>query len=638
MCAMRCARCDYEFPDGDRFCGRCGLALSADGAQVDPLLGLTLDGRYKIERRIGAGGMGTVYLGAHVRMGQKVAIKVLHERCAQSPQFIQRFENEARTYGRLNHPNLVSLHDFGHTSDGTLYMVLEYCQGGALSTALKERGRFDAEEAVDVIVQVAQGLDAAHQCGVVHRDLKPANIMLVETRPGRYHARLLDFGIAKQLDDEGPGLTQAGMVFGTPEYMAPEQARGESVDARTDIYALGAILFELVTGRPPFTGANKMRVMHCNANEPPPAPSSLVPAGSVPPALEAVILRCLAKRADERYQSCTGLIEALEAADLSSASRVRGSARPPAIVSPAAGESGGSRPTRRAVTAGDSGPTMAGRSGGWTMPPPVERGVGASRAAIGAAVVLFVGAIGTAAWMGSAPHGDAPVTVAAVEAPPPGPAAPPSAVPAARVAAAPAPASEAPRVAVEKPEPAKKPAAEPAKRAVAGAGQPAAEPKKPVAETKKPEPKKEPVAPARPEAKPAVAAAPIEEDAPPDARLEDVPPAKAAPKAEAAKPAEGKADPLAGARRALKAGEFAEAERAVQAVLAKSPDDADAEALRKQIELARDGIARGRSALAKSDCIGARAALEPVLQVAPQASDARQILNQCSGQLPPRNL
>ncbi len=308
---MKCARCDHDFPDSDRFCGRCGLACAQDGTSVDPLVGLTIANRYVIERRIGVGGMGTVYLGTHAVLGHKVAVKVLHERFARDAHLKQRFENEARTYGRLSHPNLVSLHDFGTAPDGTLYMVMEYCPGTMLSVLVRERKHLAAPLCVDVITQIAQGLTAAHRGGFVHRDLKPDNVMLMESRPGRYHVKLLDFGIAKNLDEDFPNLTQAGMVFGTPEYMSPEQARGERVDERTDVYALGTILYELLVGKPPFTGTNKMNVMHRQASEVPTPPSTLA---DVQGALEAVVLRCLEKRAEDRFPSAAALIDALEAA------------------------------------------------------------------------------------------------------------------------------------------------------------------------------------------------------------------------------------------------------------------------------------------------------------------------------------
>ncbi|MCK6571194.1 serine/threonine protein kinase [Myxococcota bacterium] len=308
---MKCARCDHDYPDTDRFCGRCGLARTTDGSSVDPLVGLVIAGRYTIERRIGVGGMGTVYLGTHHALGHRVAVKVLHERFNRDTQLKQRFENEARTYSKLSHPNLVQLHDSGTAADGTLFMVMEYCPGTMLSVLVRERKTLPCKLGVDIVTQVAQGLTAAHNAGFVHRDLKPDNVMLMESRPGKYHVKLLDFGIAKNLDEEYPTLTQAGMVFGTPEYMSPEQARGERVDERTDIYALGTILYELLTGKPPFTGTNKMNVMHRQASEPPTPPSALM---DVPLAVEAVVLRCLEKSAEDRFPNAVALIEALEAA------------------------------------------------------------------------------------------------------------------------------------------------------------------------------------------------------------------------------------------------------------------------------------------------------------------------------------
>ena len=180
-------------------------------------------------------------------------------------------------HGQVTHPNLVGLHDFGRTEDGTFYMVLEYCPGVSLARLIREQGRLNPMLAGDIILQIAQGLGEAHKKGIIHRDLKPENIILMETRPGRYHARLLDFGIAKRIDDDEPRLTQAGMVFGTPEYMAPEQARGKTVDARSDIYALGTMLYELLTGEPPFTGSDKLRIMQQQANEVPKSPTVFMP-------------------------------------------------------------------------------------------------------------------------------------------------------------------------------------------------------------------------------------------------------------------------------------------------------------------------------------------------------------------------
>ena len=308
---MLCPRCDRKLSVDDRFCSRCGLARSTDGEPVDPLIGLTIADRYRIEERIGVGGMGTVYRAKHVRFGQDVAIKVLHERHTQDPKLAHRFEQEALTYGKVSHPNLVGLHDFGQTQDGTFYMALEYCPGTPLSNLLRTQRNLSVKLACDVVLQVAQALGAAHDRGIVHRDLKPENVILTQIRPGKYHVHLLDFGIAKLEDDDGPRLTQAGMVFGTPEYMSPEQARGRSVDNRSDIYALGTLFYELLVGRPPFHGADKLRVMQQQANELPEPPSRLIDE-ELPQALEAVIMECLEKEPTERIQEISHFLERVE--------------------------------------------------------------------------------------------------------------------------------------------------------------------------------------------------------------------------------------------------------------------------------------------------------------------------------------
>ena len=308
---MQCPRCDRKLAVEDRFCSRCGLSRSLDGEPVDPLIGLTVSDRYRIEERIGVGGMGTVYRAQHVRFGQDVAIKVLHERYNGDEKLARRFEKEALTYGQVSHPNLVGLHDFGTTPDGMFYMALDYCPGKPLSSLLRERKQFSWRLATDVVMQVAQGLGAAHDCGVVHRDLKPENIIMTEIRPNRYHVRLLDFGIAKREDEDGPRLTQAGMVFGTPEYMSPEQARGKTVDKRSDIYALGTLFYELIVGNPPFHGGDKLRVMQQQANEPP-VPPSQYDVGDLCIDVESLILRCLEKDPKARIQNTQDFLETLE--------------------------------------------------------------------------------------------------------------------------------------------------------------------------------------------------------------------------------------------------------------------------------------------------------------------------------------
>lgn len=307
---MRCARCNNNLDDQATICERCGLIPAADGK--DPLIGSVIGGEYQVIKRIGAGGMGTVYLGKWLAFGQNVAIKILHSRAANSFATAKRFELEARTYAKLNHHNLVYLRAYGQTPEGIVYMVLEFCPGETLSKMLRTRQKLPPLMAIEFCLQIAAGLVEAHAQHIVHRDLKPDNIM-VETMPhNSYHLKLLDFGIAKNIaQDEGLNLTSAQTAVGTPEYMAPEQARGLEVDGRTDIYALGIVLYELVCGRPPFIAqnGNKFGVMTDQTSTLPPPPHVFTP--DIPPELEALILRCLEKVPDHRYQTASDLIAAL---------------------------------------------------------------------------------------------------------------------------------------------------------------------------------------------------------------------------------------------------------------------------------------------------------------------------------------
>jgi serine/threonine protein kinase len=400
---MNCPRCDREVLENDRFCSRCGLARSADGKPIDPLIGLTVADRYRIDKRIGVGGMGTVYLGTHVRLGQNVAIKVLHERYAGDEKLTARFENEALTYGEVSHPNLVGLHDFGRTDDGTFYMVLEYCPGISLSKLIREQGALDSILAADLILQIAQGLGQAHKQAIIHRDLKPENVILTETRPGCFHARLLDFGIAKRTDDDGPRLTQAGMVFGTPEYMAPEQARGKAVDVRSDIYALGTMLYELLTGDPPFVGTDKLRVMHQQAHDIPPRPSECIPGIRIPEEIEAIVMKAIDKVPARRYQKTSDLISELDAFCRSE----RVCPEPLVMDGPKAKVRHRDDRLNSLVVRVSEPPTTMRNPGSRTRPNPIAFFKNPS---VGAAAALFLVGVGITAWsvFGSLGHNENP--------------------------------------------------------------------------------------------------------------------------------------------------------------------------------------------------------------------------------------
>ncbi|HZH15658.1 MAG TPA: serine/threonine-protein kinase [Archangium sp.] len=278
---------------------------------ADPLLGQCI-GSFRLTRRLGHGGMGTVYLGEHVDIGSRVAIKVLHGRLAGSPQVLRRFYTEARAVNLIGHENIVNIIDI-NPAPPRPYLVMEYLEGEPLS-ALLARGPVPAEVAVALLAQVCDALQATHARGIVHRDLKPENLYLLQRGHGPAFVKVLDFGIAKLLDtDEEHGTdTQEGAIIGSAEYMAPEQSRGEDLDGRADIYALGVIAYQLVTGRLPFVERSLSALLLAHQTKQPIAPTALCPG--VPPALSSVILRALAKEPGDRFQSASTMRSALQVA------------------------------------------------------------------------------------------------------------------------------------------------------------------------------------------------------------------------------------------------------------------------------------------------------------------------------------
>lgn len=282
------------------------------GMNSDALLGRTLAGRYELLAVLGRGGMATVYQARQPALDRLVAVKVIAPSFASEPNFVERFRREARTVARLHHPHILTIYDFGDDA-GLLYLVTELIEGGTLRDYL--RGPLPIPSALAILEQVGAALDYAHQQGIIHRDVKPGNIFL---RGGdRQQAVLADFGIAKVVaDTAGPALTQSGVGMGTPEYIAPEQALGQPVDGRADLYALGVILYEMLAGRPPFRlegeSDTPIALALRQIRETPPPPRAFNPALS--PALEAVVLRALAKRPDDRYPTGAALVEAARAA------------------------------------------------------------------------------------------------------------------------------------------------------------------------------------------------------------------------------------------------------------------------------------------------------------------------------------
>jgi tRNA A-37 threonylcarbamoyl transferase component Bud32 len=285
-----------------------GAAADSTREGPDPHLGTTLGERYVLDDIIGEGGMGRVYLAHHKVIGKRLAIKILHAELVKDKEAVGRFLREARAASSIGNPHIVDIADFGEMPDGSTYFVMEYLDGHTLGDLMDEGRALPVDLVAEVALQLCDGLAAAHAQQIVHRDLKPENVTLIKQGSQPNFVKILDFGIAKvSTAQSSERLTMAGAVFGTPHYMSPEQAAGAAVDHRTDIYSLGVILYEMASGELPFNADNFMGILTQHMYKAPVPIRALVPAPDCPPGLEAIILKCLSKKPDARYQSMEAL-------------------------------------------------------------------------------------------------------------------------------------------------------------------------------------------------------------------------------------------------------------------------------------------------------------------------------------------
>jgi len=304
----RCTVCQRTFDDAAAFCVVDASPLVSDDGATS-MVGRIIDRKYRIERLLGEGGMGSVYEAVHVEIGRRVALKLMNPALLRDPASLERFRREARAAGRLEHPNAVTIHDFGVDSTGEAYLVMELLDGTSFRELLKQRGRFSLGEVTELLAPAAAAVDAAHASGIVHRDLKPDNIMLAR-RSGESVVKVLDFGIAKLANSGADGGTLTGTgVIGTPYYMSPEQGEGAALGPASDVYSLGIVAFEMLTGRVPFRGDTPISTLVKHVNTPPPRPSSVLP--ELDPRVDDAVLWALAKSPSERPRTATEFINAL---------------------------------------------------------------------------------------------------------------------------------------------------------------------------------------------------------------------------------------------------------------------------------------------------------------------------------------
>ena len=282
--------------------------------EEDAWVGRTIAEKFRLDLLIGEGAMGRVYKGEQLSLSKLVAIKVLHKHLGGDPRIAKRFHREARAASRLSHPNSLQIIDFGEDADGTLYIAMELLDGRDLQAIIDTDAPFTPARIGDLMVQTLRALDEAHHAGIIHRDLKPENVVVLATRRGNERVKVCDFGIAKIMESEGrsTAITKDGYVCGTPEYMAPEQARGDKLDIRADVYSAGVVLYQMLCGRVPFSAETALGIITKHIMETPPPPRRVRPEWGIPRSLESIALQALSKAPEERYESASAMAHAIE--------------------------------------------------------------------------------------------------------------------------------------------------------------------------------------------------------------------------------------------------------------------------------------------------------------------------------------
>lgn len=356
---MKCESCEHENIDGARFCAKCGAAIHiAVIGETDPLIGQVIAGRFHVTGVLGEGGMGVVYVGEQ-QMGttvRKVAVKTLHQHLSKDSSVQARFNREVGTVAQLEHPNTIKVYDFGTTKDGQLYIAMEFVAGKSLADTLLSSGALSAERTVHIMRQICGALDEAHMQGIIHRDLKPDNIILTDRAGETDFVKVLDFGIAARTESadaqKEQKLTQQGMVLGTPPYMSPEQFTGKPLDSRSDVYSLGVMAYEMVTGKLPFDAETPWEWATQHMTVAPKSFEAVAPTAHIPEGLRQAILKALNKDRTQRQDSARQFF-----AELSGGGRMTVEARPVAAGAPAA--AGAYQPTA-AMPAAPAGAAAGG--------------------------------------------------------------------------------------------------------------------------------------------------------------------------------------------------------------------------------------------------------------------------------------